>query len=247
MNWRHLVVASCLGALAASVCGQTLMSRGSTLNYNYVFGAGGDIHVGDDTATDAALLPGDVEGIGFSDSTSGVLPNGLGYSAAVFSDLDLEYSVAGPISGFHSIVAGATSHVVASTTGAGTAAMFSSNPGNGLILTFTVSDPTPFHLTGWISHPNPMAFSFVALQYFDGIVWQNGVFNSIFLPGGQGAFDVAGTLAPGLYRMNSALSLNVNTNQDLSAAYSYQLSVPEPGSLGTLLIGAALATWRMRR
>jgi hypothetical protein len=169
------------------------------------------------------------------------------YSAGVLVDLDHEYAISGSLSQFFSIAASGASHVVAASTGRGTALMNSSSPGNGLILEFTISDPTPFHLTGAISHPNPMAFSLVALQEWDGIVWQNGIFTSyIHLPGGTGSFDVSGRLSPGLYRMNSALALNAFGNEDYSASYGYQLSVPEPASSGLLWLGALLVRRRGR-
>lgn len=245
MKRSILLVVWCLSTLVASAHAQTLTGRSSTLNYDYVYGAGGDTHADGDLVADNALLAGDIEGAGFSGWTSGVLPNGQAYYAGVFSDLDLQYTVNGPLALFQSIHAGATSAVAASTSGAGSAVMLASNPGNGLILNFTIDNPTTFRLTGSISHPNPMAFSFVALQYFDGIVWQNGIFNSsIHLPGGVGPFDISGTLAPGLYRMNSALALNAQPNQQLAAAYSYQLTVPEPATLSIMLLGLLVAARR---
>lgn len=245
MYRKTLCAVWCLGVGVASLSGQTLTSRSSTLNYNYVFGAGADAHVDANSVVAPALALSDTQSTGFTDSTSGVLPNGQPYSAGVFSDLAQEYAASGSIGLFQSISASATTHVGASATGAGLAYMYSANPGNELILNFTVDEAVDFHLTGSITHPAPGAFSFVALQFFDGIVWSNGIFNSIFLPGGQGAFDVAGTLAPGLYRLNSALALNAAVGQDLSATYAYQLTTPEPGSLGLLLL-AALATRRGR-
>ena len=226
-----------LTAAADTAHGQTLTARSSTLNHNYVYGAGGDTHVGGDLLPDTALLLSDVEGTGFSGSTSGVLPGNQPYSAGVFSDLDQEYSVSGSVALFHSISASASTHVIAGTTGLGSALMHASNPGNELILNFTVANPVDYRLSGAITLPGASAFSFVALQFFDGIVWQNGIFNSIFLPGGQGVFDVSGTLAPGSYRNNSAIALNAGAGAAHTGTYQYQLTVPEPASLSLFALG----------
>ncbi len=81
--WRPALRLGVLAAVAgaADVEGQTLTACSSTLNYNYVYGAGADSHAGADLVPDASLLLSDVEGTGFSGSTSGVLTNGQPYSA----------------------------------------------------------------------------------------------------------------------------------------------------------------------
>jgi hypothetical protein len=249
MSSRVRVFAVCLCGIAAvtgTAYGQSLTARSSTLNYNYVYGAGGDTHVGGDLVPDTTLLLSDIEGTGFSGSTSGVLPGAQPYSAGVFTRLDQEYGVSGSVALFQSINASASTHVSAGASGLGSAVMYASNPGNELVLNFTVASPVDYHLSGVITLPAPSAFSFVALQFFDGIVWQNGIFNSIFLPGGQGAFDVSGILAPGQYRINSAIALNAGAGNDWTGSYQYQLVVPEPASLGILALGA-LALRRRRR
>ncbi len=64
-------------------------------------------------------------------------------------------------------------------------------------------------------------------------------------PGGQGAFDVSGSLAPGLYRINSAIALSAGPEEDSIGTYPYQFAVPEPASLSIFAPGL-LSLWRRR-
>ncbi|MBI5762747.1 MAG: PEP-CTERM sorting domain-containing protein [Planctomycetes bacterium] len=237
-----------LAAFTGSTYGQSLTSRTSLVNYNYVYGAGGDSHVGSDSIPDVSLVLSDIEGTGFTGSTSGVLPGGQPYGAGVFADINHEFAITGSIGLFQSISASAFTHVSATATGLGSSVMNASNPGNELILTFTVADPVNFHLAGSITLPVGGAVSsLVALQYWDGIVWQNGIFNSLFLPGSQGAFDVNGSLAPGLYRMNSAISLHAGGNEDFTGTFNYQLTIPEPATAFLLAAGVFAIGCRRHR
>jgi hypothetical protein len=235
-----------LAVSAAAAHAQTLTSRLSTLNYNYVFGAGADTHTDTITITDPALQLSDTKSTSFSDATSGVLPGGQPYSAGVLTSLQHEYGVAGLLSQFQAITASASSRASAATSGLGSALLVASNPGNEIIFDFTVAQPVDYHLTGSITLPAASAFSFVALQRFDGIVWQNSPFNSIFLPNGQGGFDVSGTLQPGSYRVRSALALNAHPGDDFTASYNYQLTVPEPGVMALLGLGVTSLVRRNR-
>lgn len=246
MNMRACVVVSFSGLVICQASAQSLSSRSSSSSYAYVFGAGGDSHVDNQLKTDFAPLASDQEFIEYAGSTSGVLPNGQPYTAGVDGRTEHEYAIGGPLNAFTSIAASGKSRVATAISGAGVAQMFVNNPGNELLLTFEIAAPTDYQLTGSIDLPGPSAFSFVALQFFDGIVWQNGIFNSIFLPGGEGDFQKSGTLAPGLYRMYSQLSLGAFGNESASASYNYNLTIPSPAGIMPLVLGA-LATGRRKR
>ena len=222
---HHLALTACLSiALAGSARAQTLVSRESTLNYNYVYGAGGDSHTGNNTVPDTTLLASDTEQTGDSGATSGTLPGDppRPYSAGVSCDLEHEYAVAGPLTSFRSITATGSTLVTAASSGFGTAQMIAANPGNSLTLYFNLSAPIYYSLNGVITLDEAGFASGVALQRFDGIVWAQ-VFNSIFLPGGQGAFSSSGTLNPGQYRISSSIALDAFGNENKTGTYNYTL------------------------
>jgi hypothetical protein len=246
MNMRMYVLVSFCGLVACQATAQSLTGRSSGVSYAYVYGAGADANSDNDTTTDAALLATDQESIEYAGSTSGVLPGGQPYSAGVDGRAAHEYAVGGPLNAFNSIVASGQSSITTAITGAGLAQMFLSNPGNELLLNFEISAPTDYQLSGTIDLPGASAFSFVALQFFDGIVWQNGIFNSIFLPGGEGDFQKSGTLAPGQYRMYSKLSLDAFGNESVAASYNYRLTIPAPAGILPLFAGVAAIGRRKR-
>lgn len=220
---RRLALSAGLAlALAHSARAQSLISRESTLNYNYVYGAGGDSHTANITIPDNTLLASDSEQTGDSGATSGTLPGDppRPYSAGVSCDLEHEYAVAGPLNNFRSITATGYSNAVTSSSGFGTAQMIATNPGNSLTLYFDLSTPVYYSLSGSIALDEAGFSSGVALQRFDGIVWAQ-VFNSIFLPGGQGAFSSSGTLSPGQYRIGSSLAVDAFGNENKTGTYNY--------------------------
>jgi hypothetical protein len=242
---RSFVCALALSALGASSFGQTLTGRSSTLNFNYVYGAGGDTNVGDGGASDAALLQADGENASFSNSTAGFLPGDQPYAASALSSLQQEYIVTGPLSQFQSIRGTASTRVAVSSSGLGSSLMNASNPGNELMLLFSLDAAAPYTLSGNVSSPTGGAFTGVSLQQFDGIVWQN-VFNSIFLPAQQGAFDVAGNLSAGSYRLTSAISLNSFGNADLTSTTNFLFTIPGPSALAMLGLGGLVVSRRRR-
>lgn len=231
---------TCLFAFSAAIIaivsgpahGQILTSRSSTLKYNYVYGAGPDGHVGSDLIVDTELLVSDIESTGFSGSTSGSLPGDppSPYSAGVSVDLLHDYAIGGPLTAFHSITASASTQVSAAASGVGSATMHADNPGNEILFNFTVDSPRDYHLFGNLVHPAPNAFSYIALQRFNGFNWVY-VFWSAFLPNGQGSFDLTGTLSPGEYRINSALSLAAGANESWTATYQYEFNLIQRGDM----------------
>ena len=225
MGRRVLALGCCaLGVWAPLAAGQVLTERTSKLNYNYVYGAGGDTHVGGDDRPRDTLLLADSDNAEYSNSTSGFLPGGQPYGAAVETTISYQYAITGSAQEIGSIAASGTSHVAAVTTGLGSAVMFSSNPGNEIRFAFTVQRSISYRLSGTITLPAASAFSAVALQRFNGFNWEY-VFYSAFLPTGQGPFDVSGTLVAGDYRLTSDLGINANANTSGTSSYNYVFDV----------------------
>lgn len=104
---RYLLLGLVAGFMVVtpSAFGQNLVSRASDLNYNYVYGAGGDTHVGGDQVLDNVLVSSDMEHLDFHGDTSGVLPGNQPYSGSVDVANDLAYQVTGSLSNFQSISA----------------------------------------------------------------------------------------------------------------------------------------------
>jgi len=246
MQTRALTIVALSVIASASAEAQSLTSRKSGVSYTYVYGAGGDSHSDSVSIPDNLPVASDNESIEYKGSTSGVLPNGQPYFAGVDGIAQHEFSITGPLNGFSSISASGSTSVSTVATGAGVAQLIMSNPGNELVLEFNIAAPTDYQLSGSIDLPGPSAFSLVALQYFDGIVWQNSPFNSIFLPGGEGSFDKSGTLGPGLYRVYSVLSLDAFGNETFTASYNYRLTVPTPAGALPMIFGLAGLSRRKR-
>ncbi|MBS0197911.1 MAG: hypothetical protein JSR77_14240 [Planctomycetes bacterium] len=227
----RISVLSCiaLGLLTSSAAAQALSGRSSTLNFNYVYGAGGDTHSGNDSRSRSSLLATDFDDMHFSGSTSGVLPGDHPYYGGVLVDLHHTYEIMGSPAEMESISASASTQVVAGVSGAGSAVMHAVNPGNEITLSFTVQSPVAFRLHGSIALPGASPFSYVALQRFNGFNWEY-VFYSAFLPNGQGPFDLSGTLVPSEYRISGVLSISAGANENYTAGYNYALEVPGIGT-----------------
>jgi hypothetical protein len=210
---NRLVVAFVWFALVSTVVsstfGQTLISRNSHLNFNYVFGAGPDVFQDTQELTASTLNLSDIHSIGHAQSESGSVPAGP-WSAGISVGIQQQYSITGTAGLLSGIEASGASVGDTSTSGFGSAGLFSSNPGNSLILNFDLTQAQVYSLTGEIAFVGGASSTqtAVALQRWDGIVWQN-VHNSLFLSGNQGAFDWSGTLDAGQYRMFSGLNLSL--------------------------------------
>lgn len=227
---RLALIVGVVGLSAAATYGQVLTARSSTLNYNYVFGAGADSHTGNDNIPDTNLLASDMEAMGFADSTSGVLPGGTPYSAGAACDLAHEYAISGAFPIIRSIHASGSTQVDTSISGAGIANMNSSNPGNRLLFNFDLAAPLRYRLTGSITLTQPSSASYVAMQRFDGITWAQ-VHNTLFLPGGQGALNYGGTLTPGSYRIDAALGVSAFGSASNTGTYQYAFTAQRRGDM----------------
>ncbi len=252
---KCLPVCLLLAAVSGLVLASNLASadivmtgRSSQTNYNYVYGFAAS-NVGGNTILDGVLEAGDT----VADSYSGSNQGNDGPSGFWTAGADIMVGHSFFISPFPSAVTtisaiGSTTSSC-STTGIGSGALMnSSSPGNNLILNFTVTDIRQFSINGSVqsTKPNPSGGNRVILQRWDGIVWQNGGFDSFSLPGGLGSFDVSGTLTAGDYRLIGSSSINVFDNDSGSSSFSYSFSsIPEPASALTLC--PLLGMWMFRR
>lgn len=209
---------------------QTLTSRASTVNYNYVYGAGGDTHSDNVQILDGALLATDAETAHYDGSTSGVLPGGTPYSAGVDVQLDHNYTITGPLNAFSSIHAEGVTDVSSAISGGGVATMQSTNPGNRLLFHFETTTPMHYRLSGEVALPAASFFSYVTLQRFDGFTWAY-VATTAFSPNAVTPFDFSATLQPGQYRLDANLALGVNASASQHGTYQYTLSIFKPGDM----------------
>lgn len=229
---RSLIAIGILAAATGEAMGQTITSRYTQLNFNYVYGAGGDSHVGGDNIEDSAILLSDSEETGYTGSTAGVLPGDppSPYTAGVTGHVEQAYSIVGSVDLFRSISASGSTELTSSISGAGIASLSSTNNGNHVTFHFTIGHVVEYHLVGELDMTEPSFFSGVSLQVFDGFTWQ-WVFNSAFMPGFEGPFDVSGLLNPGQYRLMTTMGVGVFGSETQTGNFNYTLTVVRKGDM----------------
>lgn len=178
------------------------------MNYNFVYGAGGDTHTGGDLFEQFDLVSTDADGLEHTGSTSGTLPGEppSPYTAGVNCDLDQSFTITGPLNNFTNITTTNFTHVDSAASGVGVALMNSTNPGNLIQFEFSTQRARRYALlgtvTGSVNYPGE-----VTLRRWDGVTWQI-VHTSIFLANGLGILNGGGTIPPGQYRLISATGIN---------------------------------------
>lgn len=247
-NVRHMAIAVLVCA-SASAFAQTLTARSSTFSYFTDYGHGGDFTIhAEDFQTYTDLEAASTKSMVYNDSVSGTYLNAP-WQAAVGIDLNHNYTLNGTLGQFDQIDAALHSSYMASYSGApGVGAGGQSrNPGNELILEFTVATDFSYEFLGsYAVHSNGAGtHARVELQKWNGTSWaaiQNGVtFNGILRTGNATA---------GSYRIYAATDLSSIAQDTATGDVSVMFrntSVPEPASLGLLALAIPAILRRKKR
>lgn len=212
------VALALLFAMGASA--QVITSRRSQMNYNYVFGGGGDSYTGNDSDDDNALLPTAGQHLQYDQGYSGVLPNGQPWAAGTACNLLNDYLITGPLNDFTKIEVAGQSRCVAYSSGAGLAAMYANNVGNQVQFQFTLPRPRIYSFDAAVTVTDGTYPGEVYLQRFNGFNWEY-VATTLFLPSGIGTISTTGTLLAGPYRVIGGVSISAQGNQDRTASYNF--------------------------
>lgn len=228
---------------------QNLVSRDSTIRYNYAYGAGGNIIM--DTVVETSNVVQQIDSMNgsYSDEIFGELAGNIQYSASVDITLGHIYEVTGSLSNFTKLKGGGSTFVSAAATGAGSAFIASTNPGNDMNLYFDVANSINFHLYGNLTFTESELGpgNVVALQKWDGASWQN-TFTTFSLAGQQGDFNINGILTAGQYRMKSQIVVDAVNPQSTAGVYAYNLEVvPEPITMFAIAPAALLFARRKKK
>lgn len=208
MSLRIYSLFGCLLAGHSLATAQTLTSRASHMNYNYVYGAGADSHTGSDVFDQGDLLATDMDELHYEGSTSGSLPGNPGtpYTAGVDIDLYQSYYTIGPLNNLSTITSTNTTNLLANATGAGVSAAYSTTSGNSHQFEFTLARPRRYSLNGTVSSSVNYGGE-VTLRRWDGFTWTIWD-TSLFGPGGLGPFGFNRTMLSGTYRFYTAAGIN---------------------------------------
>lgn len=237
--WFSIALVPFLGSFAFSDI--IITGRSSQHRFDYVYGFGGDTVSGNENNLRSDLLAADSFVTHFQAGNSGFYPPlNSGWNSSVDILLNHQYQTTGAFPGsVTQIGASGEARIVASNSGIGDALAQATNPGNELLLYFTVASEQAFEINGEIASsfvgPGDQGHAYVLLQKFDSFAgWGFGGFYSIFLPdGGLGSWAASGVMTPGDYRLVSGAYDRATGNQSFTNSYSYTFTaVPEPSSLG---------------
>ena len=123
------------------------------------------------------------------------------------------------------------------------------NPGNQTLVTFDVASEVDAKLRGNISILGTDGSAELALQKWDGLVWQPVYTTTPLTSSLSNSILWEGTLTAGAYRMLSQGSIsNFGTERtSVSGFYSLDTAVPEPCTIAALAIGGLLLSRRGKR
>lgn len=215
------------------------------MNYDYVYGSGGDSNSGGDRIDRTQLDGWDIDQLTYANSTQGA-----GYTAGVSVAINGWYSYT-DFPTFTELTGAGYLDVAGEASGTGLALMNAGNRGSATTSSFTVTEESTYRLQGWVDvEPGEFgAGHLVTLQHFNGFFYET-VFSSWSLPGGYGTFDVSGSLLPGDYRMYGQVVGRADNTESHRTSYEYYMtmsSVPEPATFAILLPGLYFLRRRGKR
>jgi len=247
---RIAVISVSALALATAAQSQTITSRYSNMQYDAVYGGGGDSWTPNEDVTETTLLNHDSNEMEFEDARAGFVLNNpeRPWSADVSIGHYQSYEFIGPANNFQSIFTSMGSLASVGSTGEGVALMIGSQE---LTFEFTLHQETLAHLYGEVTLlPDGQNLNAqLLLQRFNGFNWDT-VFNSWFLPGQEGEFDNQYNLDAGNYRILGYVANWVTGNQEQVNTVDYQLDItpiPEPATVTMLGLGGLAMARRRRR
>lgn len=236
-------------AAVSSVEAQSLNSRLSRQEFAAVYGGGEETSTASDLGTWGELDLSDSRLMTYAGSREGFILEDPArpFFGAVTLLNSHGYSITGPLSQFTRIEASGVTESMAEAAGEGTALMQVGSLGNRLEFQFSVSSTLSANLSGSVTLAAGGSFlsGWVTLQRFDGIVWAP-VFDSLYLPGQQGVFNVDLELVAGEYRLigdsnATAFASFPIASDTVENSWSYDLTiVPAPASAIVLATGGLL-------
>ncbi len=244
---KHLLTLALTATLVATSSAQIIVSRDTTMRYNYLHGFAANGVSDDVEFNETTLVDTFTNTMSYASGNNGTWQN-LPWEAGVTGQLDQEFTVTPGGNGFSRIQSTAQTLLSSYQSHVGSVLNYSANPGNQLIMRFDVANTADYTLTGnvTVDEDEAGAGTLVALQRFDGIVWQQ-VHTTLFLDGYQGDFDHSGNLDAGEYRLVSQLGMTISGNTSVAASYNYDFQVvPEPATL-TLALPLLLALRRRKQ
>lgn len=247
------LVAVCATAWAApSTAAVALAGRSSTLQAQYLLGAGSDGESGGGTDSETSTEDRPALQIDGSADKSGLV-NGQPWSAMVSFSAGHQFLVDDSSGSLARITSVGSSHSFATASGPATAFVSVPSSGNRLELQFTVDAPTSYSLLATVFASGTSAQDVSAtlnLQVAWGTRWlPMQIIDASF---GSDPTLRTGELGPGLYRMLATAGTEsiFPAQPSASASWQYDLvfaPVPEPATLWLWAGGAIALAGRVRR
>lgn len=219
------------------------------MNWDSLYGGGNTGFEPSDSLQFTDVVLSDSRSMSFSDTQSGTSP--LPWSASVAIMLEQEFAVTGSLNNFATISGSLVSNNSTSTSGIGTAGIFSVVPGNLLELIFEVGNSMEYELAGNILFTGNSSRSSVNLSRFNGSSFSTLYTSNSAINGTSGTFFNSGTLTSGIYRLRMQGEVPGVANAAFTSQADFQFSnlsaVPEPATMSLLALGGILALYRRKR
>lgn len=238
----------CLAAFPVVASAQlNVTARESQLNYSYLMGNGGSVLSDANSVTFTDLVSTAEHLIDISPYSQGV--DGLGnlWSASAWIYNGSGLVIDGPFSSATGISSGFTTSI---TTQEDNALVMANaiNPGNRTLVMFDVVDPVTVSLLASVENTGFDASAEIALQKWDGVVWQPVYTTTTISSPGIFSNLWEETLSTGSYRMLSQAYVS-NFGEEFSRSNGFYLlktAVPEPGTMALLAVGGLMILRRRK-